>query len=212
MKMANLLMIEFGGFGMLREIKFKEKYVKDPRRASIIIDELNNVFWVWMGHTITHKTRNQLDSVLEKLKEGYETKDGNVKIGATCQRSIIIDQRKLDDPTIHENYQKMLSLFRYPLQEKGKFLIEVEATGQGTVVSTFSSRDHAIAGMLIASIMEEYSTIFVGKNSKNEYSIEVDQPLFKFKVVNGRVELLPGSNNLSQKIQDTFGKLYNELG
>ncbi|MBD3228713.1 MAG: hypothetical protein GF329_11060 [Candidatus Lokiarchaeota archaeon] len=209
--MANLIMIEFGGFGMLREIKFKEKYVKDPRRASIVIDEMNNVFWVWMGHTITHKTRNQLDPVLEKLQEGYETKDKNVIVGKSCQKSIIIDQRKLDDPTMNKNYQKLLSLFQYPIKEKGKFLVEIEASGQGPIISSFTTQDRAIAGVMIASILEEYPTIFIGKNSKNEYSIEADEPLFKFKVVNGQVQLLPGSQNLSTKIQNIFRELYNEL-
>ncbi|MHA1270364.1 MAG: hypothetical protein ACTSPY_11295 [Candidatus Helarchaeota archaeon] len=208
--MPHAIMLEFGGFGMIREIKFKMNYVKDRRRATIIIDELNNVLWVWLGHDITQKTRNQLNSVIERIRsEGHESE--GVKLGLTCQSVVVIDQRNINDPAMAQNYQKLLSIFQLPMEEKGKFIIDIQAGGQAPIVSGVTPKDRAIAGLLISSILEEFPALFIGKNAKNEYSIEGDQPLFRFKVVNGSIQLLPGSQNLSGKVQRIFGELFNLL-
>ncbi|MHA1229328.1 MAG: hypothetical protein ACTSRP_07875 [Candidatus Helarchaeota archaeon] len=208
--MANMIMLEFGGFGMIRETKFKRDYVRDRRRATIVIDELNNVFWVWLGHDITQKTRNQLNSVIEKLRINGHVSEG-IKLGLNCQGTIIIDQKNLSDPVVAENYQKLLSLFDLPAQPKGKYIMEIQASSTAAQVLGFTPKDRAIAGLLIASILEEYPALFIGKNAKNEYAIEGDEPLLRFKIVNGRVQLLPGSKNLTDKIQRVFSELYNYL-
>ncbi|MHA1311001.1 MAG: hypothetical protein ACTSQO_08735 [Candidatus Helarchaeota archaeon] len=208
--MANLIMLEFGGFGMIREIKFKLNYIKDRRRAAIIIDELNNVFWVWLGSDITQKTRNQLNSVIDKLRANGHESEG-IKVGLRCQNAIIIDQRHLNDPEMAQKYQKLQSLFTMPIKEKGKYLVEITSGTQTTILQQFTVRDKAIAGMLIVSLLDEFPALFIGKNAKNEYAIEGDQPLLRFKVINGSVQLLPGSINLSEKVQKTFSELFSLL-
>jgi hypothetical protein len=205
-------MLEFGGMGMIREIKFKIDYANDSRRAAIVVDELNNVLWVWYGNMVRPKVKNQLDSVIEKIRAGYKTKD-NIEVGKNCQTTVIIDQKNLEDPVVAENYQKLLSIFNYPMQEVGKYVMDVNVPQQSQApmmdMGTASPRDQAIAGMLIASIIEKHPEVMIGKNARGEYIIESDRKLLNFKVVNGTVQLLPGSPNLPEDITRIFTELYN---
>jgi len=208
--MAKMMMLEVGGMGFAREIRFNLAFIKDSRRAVVMIDESNNVFWVWLGNLVNEQTRKQIQGVLDKLRQnGHETE--GQKVGLNCQQTVVIDERNLSDPVVAQNYQQLLSIFSHSIVEAGKFLVDVQAGAQAPMFDKINPRDKAIAGIFIASVLEEYPEMLIGRTSKGEYALETDRPLIKFKVVNGAVQLMPESINLTDKMKKVFAELFNFL-
>ncbi len=203
MSPARAILLEVGGMGMIREILFKQNYIQDPRRATILVDEVNGVLWVWIGTDVSMKTRKAIIPVAENIRgTGYESKTDGHLVGQNCSQMIILDQRELSDPTMQQNHQVALNLFNLAYTEDGRFVVQFQAAGAAAKLE--DPRNTAVAGILIASILEDSPEIFVGRTSQGIYSIETSQGTVKFQIKDGNVQLVQGSVGLNDKIQKAF--------
>ncbi|MFX1293450.1 MAG: hypothetical protein ACFFD2_01130 [Promethearchaeota archaeon] len=205
MSVARAILLEVGGMGMIREILFKQKYIQDIKRATILIDEVNGIFWVWLGLDVNLKTRKAIVPVAERLlsERGYYSKTDGHQVGQNCSQIIILDQRKLNDPGKQEIYQKALSLFAINYIEDGRFVVQFDISS-GRIPKRIDPREKALAGILIASIIEESPEIFIGRSSLGVYSVETSQGTIKFQIKEGNVQLVQGSIGLSNQVQRAF--------
>ncbi len=199
---ARAILLEVGGMGMIREILFKQNYIQDPRRATVLVDEVNGVLWVWMGMDVNMKTRKAVVPVAEEiLGKGYSAKTDGITVGQNCSQILIIDQKDLGDPGVQTRHQQVLNLFNMNYVEEGRFVVSFEA---GPAVAAAGPRDKALAGLLIASILEDSPEIFVGLSSLGAYSIETADGVIKFKIEGGNIQLIQGSIGLNDNIQREF--------
>ncbi|MHA1277259.1 MAG: hypothetical protein ACTSQI_02720 [Candidatus Helarchaeota archaeon] len=206
MSPVRAMLLEVGGMGMIREILFKQNYIQDPRRATILLDEINGIIWVWLGSTVNIKTRKAIIPVAERIVgSGYQAKIDGHLVGQNCSQVIVIDQRNLADPGVQERHQKALSLFNMNYLEDGRFVVQFDASvGMAMQQPTGGPRDKALAGILIASILEVNPEVFVGKSSLGIYSIETPEGTIKFQINDGNVQLVQGSIGLNDQIQRAF--------
>jgi hypothetical protein len=201
MTSARAILLEVGGLGMIREILFKQDYIQDARRASILVDELNGIIWVWIGTDVNIKTRKQLPQVAEKIQaEGYLAKTDGHMVGQNCSQIIYLDQRELNN----QNYQKALNIFNLNYVQDGRFVVQFEVSPTMTVTQKKDPRENALAGILIASILQTNPEIFIGRTSLGVYNIETSQGTLKFQISNGNIQLLPGSAGITEEIQREF--------
>ncbi|MFX1297915.1 MAG: hypothetical protein ACFFD2_24090 [Promethearchaeota archaeon] len=209
MSPARAILLEVGGMGMIREILFKQNYIQDPRRATILVDEVNGVFWVWLGTDVNLKTRKAIMPVAENmLGTGYESKMDGHHVGKNCSQIIVIDQRNLGDPGVQQRHQQALGLFNMGYVEDGRFVVSFEA---GPAAQVAGPKDKAVAGILIASILESSPEAFVGRTSLGVYSIETGEGTIKFQIEGGNVQLLQGSIGLNNEIQRAFQETIKTL-
>ncbi|MHA1649903.1 MAG: hypothetical protein ACTSYB_06900 [Candidatus Helarchaeota archaeon] len=205
MSSARAILLEVGGMGMIREILFKQNYIQDPRRAAILVDELNGVLWVWIGSDVNLKTRKAIIPVAEGLLgSGYQSKMDGHLVGKNCSQIIVLDQRNLGDPGVQQNHQKALSLFTLNYTQDGRFVVSFEVSPGMMPTPREDPRNKALAGILIASILEESPEIFVGRSSLGVYSIDTPQGTIKFQIQDGTVQLVQGSIALSNQVQKMF--------
>ena len=205
MATVRAILLEVGGMGMIREILFKQNYIQDTRRATILVDEVNGVLWVWLGSEVNLKTRKQVVPVAENLLgSGYQAKMDGHLVGQNCSQIIIIDQRELGDPSVQERHQKALSLFNMSFVEDGRFVVQFQVSEGMVPVQAVDPRSNALAGILIASILEDTPEFFIGKSSTGIYSIETPQGTIKFQIKGGNVQLVQGSIGLNNQIQKAF--------
>ena len=208
MSAARAILLEVGGLGMIREILFKQNYIQDPRRATILVDELNAAIWVWIGNDVNAQTRKAVITVAEKLRgEGYQAKADGLTVGQNCSQIVVLDQKNLSDPGVQQNHQTALSVFNTPMEEEGRFVVKFNAspTAAATTGATQGSpKDSALAGVLIASILSTNSEIMIGRSSLGVYTIEIAEGTLKFQVTGGNIQLLPGSIGINDTIQKAF--------
>ncbi|NVM54517.1 MAG: hypothetical protein HWN66_12505 [Candidatus Helarchaeota archaeon] len=202
MSPARAILLEVGGMGMIREILFKQNYIQDPRRATILFDELNGIIWVWLGTDVNLKTRKAILPVAEKmLSTGYKSKMDGILVGQNCSQLITIDQRNIADPGVQQRHQTALNLFNMNYVQDGRFVVQFEASPAKTRVDP---RTTALAGIMIASILESSPEVFVGKTSQGIYSIDIGQGTIKFQIRDGNIQLVQGSIGLNDQIQRAF--------
>ena len=208
MSAARAILLEVGGLGMIREILFKQNYIQDPRRATILVDELNAAIWVWIGNDVNAQTRKAVITVAEKLRgEGYQAKADGISVGQNCSQIVVLDQKNLSDPGVQQNHQTALSVFNTPMEEAGRFVVKFNAspTAAATATATQGSpKDSALAGVLIASILSTNAEIMIGRSSLGVYTIEIAEGALKFQVIGGNIQLLPGSIGINDTIQKAF--------
>ncbi len=206
MSPARAMLLEVGGLGMIREIMFKQNYIQDPRRATILLDEINGVIWVWLGTNVNIKTRKAIIPVAEgMLGSGYESKTDGHRVGENCSQVLVIDQRKLGDPGVQERHQMALGIFNMNYIEDGRFVVQYDASASAAAPQAGGGpRDNALAGVLIANILEVNPEVFVGKTSLGVYSIETAEGTIKFQIADGNVQLMQGSIGLNDQIQKAF--------
>ena len=203
MSPARAMLLEVGGMGMIREILFKQNYLQDPRRAAILVDEVNGVLWVWLGTDVNMKTRKAIIPVAEGLLgAGYQAKADGHHVGQNCSQMVVLDQRQLSDPTIQQNHQVALNLFNMSYLEDGRFVVQFQAAGAAPKMA--DPKNIAVAGIMIASILDDSPEVFVGKTSQGVYSVETSAGTVKFQIKDGNVQLVQGSIGLSDKIQRAF--------
>lgn len=204
MSPARAMLLEVGGMGMIREIMFKQNYMQDPRRATILVDEINGVFWVWMGHDVNLKTRKAIIPVAQKILSdgGYNAKTDGHRVGTNCSQVIVLDQKNLSDPGVQERHQTALSIFNMNYIEDGRFVVQYDASP--VAVARVDPRGNALAGILIESILSDSPEVFVGKTSQGIYSIETPQGTIKFQIKDGNVQMVQGSIALNDAIQKAF--------
>ena len=208
MSAARAILLEVGGLGMIREILFKQNYIQDPRRATILVDELNAAIWVWIGNDVNAQTRKAVVTVAEKLRgEGYQAKADGISVGQNCSQIVVLDQKNLSDPGVQQNHQIALSVFNTPMEEEGRFVVRFNASptaAPSAAAAQGSAKDYALAGVLIASILSTNSEIMIGRSSLGVYTIEVAEGTLKFQVTGGNIQLLPGSIGINDTIQNAF--------
>ncbi|MDD1778748.1 MAG: hypothetical protein LUQ65_11335 [Candidatus Helarchaeota archaeon] len=208
MSAAHAILLEVGGLGMIREILFKQNYLQDPRRATILVDELNAAIWVWIGNDVNAQTRKAVITVAEKLRgEGYQAKADGISVGQNCSQIVVLDQKNLSDPGVQQNHQTALSVFNTPMEEEGRFVVKFNVSPTAAAASGAtqgSPKDSALAGVLIASILSTNSEIMVGRSSLGVYTIELAEGTLKFQVTGGNIQLLPGSIGINDAIQKAF--------
>ncbi len=205
MSPARAMLLEVGGMGMIREIMFKQNYIQDPRRAAILVDEVNGVFWVWLGMDVNLKTRKAIIPVAEKLvsDRGYNSKTDGHRLGENCSRMIVLDQKNLGDPSVQQNHQVALGIFNMNYIEDGRFVVQFSGAA-AAAVTTADPRSTAMAGIMIASILESAPEVFVGKTSQGIYSVDIGQGTIKFQIKDGNIQLVQGSIGLNDQIQRAF--------
>ncbi|MHA1321774.1 MAG: hypothetical protein ACTSRL_03170 [Candidatus Helarchaeota archaeon] len=206
MSQARAILLEVGGMGMIREIMFKQNYIQDPRRATILVDEINGVLWVWLGGDVNMKTRKAIMPVAEKIlaERGYKAKTDGHHVGQNVSQIIIIDQKNLGDPGVQQRHQTALNLFNMPYLEDGRFVVQFQTGAQAAVPAGGDPHSVALAGILIASILNESPEIFVGRTSQGIYTIETSQGNIKFQIKDKTVQLMPGSIGLNDNVQRIF--------
>lgn len=206
MSVARAMLLEVGGMGMIREILFKQNYIQDPRRATILVDEIHGVLWVWLGHDVNLKTRKAILPVAEKLlsERGYAAKADGHRVGQNCSQVIVLDQRKLGEPGVQERHQTALSVFNMQYMEDGRFVVQFAGGAAVAATTQAAPREKAVAGILIASILEDSPEVFVGRSSQGIYSIETPQGTIKFQIKDGNIQLVQGSIGLNDQIQRAF--------
>jgi len=101
-----------------------------------------------------------------------------------------------------------LSIFNLNFIEEGRFVVQFQA---GPAVKKDVPREKALAGILIASILEDSPEIFIGLSSLGVYSVESSQGTIKFKIHKGNIQLLEGSIELNDKIQRAFQQNIKDL-
>jgi len=205
MSAARAILLEVGGLGMIREILFKQNYLQDPRRATILIDELNNALWVWLGNDVDSKARKAVMQVAEKIRtEGYQAKADGVTIGQNCSQILVIDQKSLSEPGTQEKHQTALNLFNMKYSETGRFVVQFDASPRMAAVEQEESREFVLAGILLASILPISPELMLSRTSLGVYSIETAQGTLKFQIKEGNIQLLPGSIGINDEIQRIF--------
>jgi len=208
MSAAHAILLEVGGLGMIREILFKQNYIQDPRRATILVDELNAAIWVWIGNDVNSQTRKAVITVAEKLRgEGYQSKADGISVGQNCSQVVVLDQKSLSEPGVQENHQRALSLFNTPMEEEGRFVVRFNASPSAAAAAApaqGNAKDYALAGILIASILSTNAEIMIGRSSLGVYTIEVAEGTLKFQVIGGNIQMLPGSIGMNDAIQKAF--------
>jgi hypothetical protein len=207
MSAARAILLEVGGLGMIREILFKQNYLQDPRRATILVDELNNALWVWIGNDVDAKTRKAVVQVAEKIRsEGYQTKTDGVLIGKNCSQVIVIEQKSLSEPGVQEKHQTALNLFNTKLSEEGRFVVRFDASPRMAAVEQEESKEFTLAGILIASLLTTNPELMVGRTSLGVYTVETAEGTLKFQIKEGNVQLLQGSIGINAEIQRAFAE------
>ena len=205
MAAARAILLEVGGLGMIREILFKQNYLQDPRRATILVDELNSALWVWLGNDVDAKTRKAVIQVAEKIRsEGYQAKADGLTIGQNCQQIIVIDQKSLAEPGVQEKHQTALNLFNMKYAEAGRFAVQFDSSPRVAAVEQEGSNEFTLAGILIASILTTSPELMVSRTSLGIYNIETAEGTLKFEIKEGNIQLLPGSIGINDDIQRAF--------
>ncbi len=221
--MSNLMvMCEFGGMGMIRDLRFEQKYIKDHRRAVVLISEYHQTMWVWMGNSVTMKTRKQPDKVTEKFTtKGYKV-DGEV-LGQNIGNIIIMDERTIDagtDAEMMQNHQNFLAMMDsinviphststhiVEFQEAGQ--AQAQPQGQVSTTTTLNIKDEALAGIFLISILHEFPDAFISRTSAGIVQIETSTgENFKFKV-DQNIQMIQGTIN--QNIQNLYAQLIQVL-
>jgi DNA polymerase IIIc chi subunit len=225
------VMCEFGGMGMIRDLRFETKYLRDQRRAMVVISEYHNIMWVWLGMEVTMKTRKQADSVSEKFKtKGYEI-DGEV-LGQNINNIIIMDARTMaagNDPEMQQNYDQLLATLdslNYVPHGSSNHIVEIQGAAQPFVqtaqaqpqvqaqvpiATTMNLSSEALAGAFLISFLHEYNDIFVSRSSNGVIQIESSTgENFKFKVEQAEIHMLEGFVN--EKIQNLYSQLSQKVG
>jgi phenylpropionate dioxygenase-like ring-hydroxylating dioxygenase large terminal subunit len=211
MSAARAILLEVGGLGMIREILFKQNYIQDPRRATILVDELNGAIWVWIGNDVNAQTRKAVLQVAEKIRgEGYQAKADGISLGQSCSQVVVLDQKNLSEPGVQENHQTALNVFNIPMEEEGRFVVRFNAsataatTATGAAPAQGGAKDYALAGVLIASILTTNAEIMISRSSLGVYTIELAEGVLKFQVTGGNIQLMSGSIGISDAIQQAF--------
>ena len=212
MSPARAMLIEVGGMGMIREIMFKQNYIQDPRRAAILVDEVNGVFWVWLGHDVNMKTRKAIIPVAEKLvsERGYTSKTDGHRVGENCTQMIVLDQKQLGDPSVQQNHQVALNIFNMNYIEDGRFVVQFSGAAAAAPKGG-DPRSNALAGIMLVSILETAPEVFVGKSSQGIYSVDIGQGTIKFQIKDGNIQLVQGSAALSDQVQRAFQEYIQAL-
>lgn len=211
MSAPHAILLEVGGLGMIREILFKQNYIQDSRRATILVDELNATIWVWIGSDVNSQTRKAVLTVADKIRgEGYQAKADGVSLGQSCSQVVVLDQKNLGEPGVQEGHQTALSLFNVPMEEEGRFVVRFNASAPaaaataGAAHAPEGAKDYALAGILIASILACNADIMVSRSSLGVYTVEIAEGVLKFQVTGGNIQLMPGSIGISDAIQTAF--------
>lgn len=205
MSPARAMLLEVGGMGMIREIMFKQNYIQDPRRATILVDEVNGVLWVWMGMDVNMKTRKAIIPVAENIlaEGGYTSKTDGHRVGENCSRIVVLDQKNLGDPGVQQNHQIAEGVFNMNYIEDGRFVVQFSGAA-AAISATTDPRTTALAGIMIASILDSAPEVFIGKSSQGIYSVDIGQGTIKFQIKDGNIQLVQGSIGLNDQIQRAF--------
>ncbi|MFX0135965.1 MAG: hypothetical protein ACFFDN_20145 [Candidatus Hodarchaeota archaeon] len=217
-----LVMCEFGGMGMIRDLRFEKKYIKDHRRAVVLISEYHQTMWVWMGNGVTMKTRKQPVKVTEKFTmKGYKI-DGEV-LGQELSNVVIMDERTIDAGTDaqmmqnHQDFLAMMDSINVVPHGTSTHIVEVQAAGQAqaqpqgqvTAATTLNIKDEALAGIFLISLLHEFPDAFISRTSAGIIQIETSTgENFKFKV-DQNIQMIQGTIN--QNIQNVYAKLLQAL-
>ena len=212
MSPARAMLLEVGGMGMIREIMFKQNYIQDPRRAAILVDEVNGVYWVWLGHDVNMKTRKAIIPVAEKLvsERGFTSKTDGHRVGENCTQMIVLDQKQLGDPSVQQNHQVALNIFTMNYIEDGRFVVQFSGAAAAAPIGG-DPRSNALAGIMLVSILETAPEVFVGKSSQGIYTVDIGQGTIKFQIKDGNIQLVQGSAALSDQIQRAFQEYIQAL-
>lgn len=224
--MSNLMvMAEFGAQGFVRDVRFDKNYLKDHRRAVILISEPDQTMWVWIGMETPINAKKQVSTITEKFKsKGYNI-DGEV-LGLNCNNIIIIDERILtsgNDPQMQQNYQQLLrtldSLSLVPhgtsvriveVQEgtqvqEGEQVLQ-ESLEEISVGSTLNSKDEALGGIFLMCLLHQYPDAFISRSNTGIIQFESSMgENFKFKVNQFKIQMLEGAVN--EEIQNLYSQL-----
>jgi len=212
MSPARAMLLEVGGMSMIREIMFKQNYLQGPRRATILIDEINGVLWVWLGIDVNMKTRKAIIPVAENLlaERGYTSKADGHRVGENITQIIVLDQKNLGDPSVQQNHQVALNIFNMNYIEDGRFVVQFSGAA-AAAPKAGDPRSNALAGIMLVSILDSSPEVFVGKSSQGIYSVDIGQGTIKFQIKDGNIQLVQGSAALNDQVQKAFQEYIQAL-
>ncbi|MHA1380022.1 MAG: hypothetical protein ACTSRG_16750 [Candidatus Helarchaeota archaeon] len=223
--MTNLMvMCEFGGMGIVRDLRFEKKYLRDNRRAIILLSEPHKTMWIWLGMEVNMKTRKQAGKVAEKFQtKGYKI-DGEI-LGQDINNIVIMDARTMasgKDPQMQQNYEQFLatidSLNLVPYGTSTHIVELQSATqsqpqqqGQISSGTTFDPKNEALGGIFLMAFLHQYPDVFVSRATGGIIQIETSTgENFKFKVEQNEIHMLEGFVN--ENIQNLYSQFSQNLG
>ncbi|MHA1299244.1 MAG: hypothetical protein ACTSO9_07415 [Candidatus Helarchaeota archaeon] len=223
--MSNLMvMCEFGGMGIIRDVRFEKKYIRDNRRAIVLISEFHRTMWVWLGMEVNMKTRKQAEKVTEKFKiKGYKI-DGEI-MGQNFNNVIIMDARTMaagKDPQMQQNYDQFLAMIdalNVVPHGTSTHIVETQESGQGQTetqaqilgATTYDPKNEGLAGILLISLLHQYPDVFVSRSATGVIQVETSTgEIFKFKVEQLEIHMIEGYVN--EKIQNLYSQFSQNYG
>ena len=111
--MTRLVMLEIGGLGFVRSIRPHPKKLRGDV-CIVVVDELNNSLWFWMGSGIQYDKRRTAKAKAEQISlEGQRIGDELIGRGFSL---VEVDQDGLENPTTANNYNNLIALLDTPME------------------------------------------------------------------------------------------------
>ncbi len=123
--MTRLIMMEIGGLGFVRSIRPSARKLRGDV-CVVVVDEQNKSLWFWMGSGVQYDKRRTAKAKAEQISlEGQRI--GDELLGRGFQL-VIIDQDRIEDPTISNNYSNLIAILETPME------ISTMANPKGTLI------------------------------------------------------------------------------
>jgi len=115
------MMLGLDESGESSPIHFSEENLKGES-VVIIIDEQNEVVWLWIGQQISFIRKRAASRIANSIKRfGYEIQ--NILVGKGIKTLEIIEESLLGEPDIREKFEQLKGLFKSKSSPVNKFLV-----------------------------------------------------------------------------------------
>jgi hypothetical protein len=196
--------------GVIEAIEFNKDKLT-PDQSIIVMDEENQIVWLWHGKKRALVPRRMALRQAQSLKgHGYQA--GNAILGRDLNTLIEIDDRKVGrEPESTENNEKFINVLNCQFSPIGNLVFIkgeeiVDEIAQPTTPKVIPSIDAAPApvvdtgdydekkGAVIMAILKEFKDLWVSRKEDGSLALEqMDGKICSFKIENGEIKFLPGS-------------------
>lgn len=210
-----MVMLEVGGMGMIRKLGWKERFLKDHNRATLVVSDYHRTIWIWEGSNVTSNTRKQAPKVAQKIMTSGYSLAGET-LGMTCENVILMDEAIMttseaqDSQEMNAAYQQLLQLYQtlqvVPHGTSEHIVVPAEATSAAPAGP--DPRNDNLAGIMLVSILREYPESFVCRTADGTIQVETGAgPKFNYRFENFQLQLLTNSQQIPSSVMQHFQTL-----
>ncbi len=134
--MARLIMLEIGGLGFLRAVRPNPRKLRGDVSLAII-DEVNNVLWLWIGNSVQFDKRRKAEQKIQQIsQEGHRI--GGELLGQGLP-VVVIDQDEIENPETASQFSTLTTILEGPME------VKTQADHRGTLIYAMLQGDSKIA-------------------------------------------------------------------